>query len=108
MNHDAFIREVRERAHIHSHEQAEAAIAATLSLLWERGWPEESLNDLASQLPEELADYVRYDGEQKAQPFSVDEFFRRVASREGADEPDAVYHARVVMEVLQEAVTGAR
>ena len=35
---------------------------------------------------------------------ALDEFLRRVAAREDTDLPDATYHARVVMEVLQEAV----
>jgi uncharacterized protein (DUF2267 family) len=37
----------------------------------------------------------------------INEFFSRVHSREGGgvDLPEAVYHARVVLEVLQEAVS---
>ena len=36
----------------------------------------------------------------------MDEFFERVTERdEGVDQPKAVYHARVVMEVLGDAVT---
>ncbi len=36
----------------------------------------------------------------------MDEFFERVNEKEGGvDLPGAAYHARVVMEVLQEAVT---
>lgn len=43
----------------------------------------------------------------KKESFALDEFFRRVAEREGAgvDLPQAVFHARVVMEVVQEAVS---
>jgi uncharacterized protein (DUF2267 family) len=90
-----------------SRESAEEAARATLRTLAERlagGEP----HALASQLPEELAEHVRYDEKQKSDPFSLEEFFRRVAEKEGADEPDAAYHARVVMEVLQEAVTKGR
>ncbi|HYI10874.1 MAG TPA: DUF2267 domain-containing protein [Thermoanaerobaculia bacterium] len=38
---------------------------------------------------------------------SLDDFFRRVCSREGegADFPESVYHVRAVMEVLSEAST---
>jgi len=62
--------------------------------------------DLASQLPPELAGYMRYEGEETNNPFSLDEFFERVNERdEGVDQPRAVYHARVVMEVLREAAT---
>ena len=38
-------------------------------------------------------------------PFSLDEFFQRVASREGVDLPQAIFHARAVVEVVGEAVT---
>jgi uncharacterized protein (DUF2267 family) len=104
MKYHEFIKEVQERGHMASREEAEEATRATLGPLSGRlagGEP----HDLASQLPPELAEYVRYDEEQKSDPFSLDEFFRRVAEKEGVDEPDAVYHARVVVEVLQEAVT---
>ncbi|MEH2241168.1 hypothetical protein [Nostoc sp.] len=33
--------------------------------------------------------------------FSLDEFFGRVSQRESIDLPDAVHHARVVIEVLK-------
>ena len=104
MKYDEFIKEVQERGHMDSRERAAEAAQATLGTLAERlagGEP----HDLASQLPPELAEHVRYDEEQKSDPFSLEEFFRRVAEKEGTDEPDAVYHARVVIEVLQEAVT---
>jgi uncharacterized protein (DUF2267 family) len=35
----------------------------------------------------------------------LDEFFQRVAKREGADLPQATFHARAVIEVVGEAVT---
>jgi len=38
-------------------------------------------------------------------PFSLDEFFQRVASREGVDLPQSIFHARAVVEVVGEAVT---
>jgi Uncharacterized conserved protein (DUF2267) len=77
-----FIKEVQERGHMASRESAEEAARATLRTLAERlagGEP----HDLASQLPEELAEHVRYDEEQKSDPFSLEEFFRRVAEKEG-------------------------
>lgn len=104
MKHDEFIEEVRERGHLSSREEAEVAVKATLQTLAERlvgGEP----HDLASQLPPGLAEYVRYDGEQERDPFSLEEFFRRVADKEETSDSDAAHHARVVMGVLQEAVT---
>jgi uncharacterized protein (DUF2267 family) len=105
VKYDEFIKEVQTRGHIESREEAERATQATLQTLAERlagGEPK----DLASQLPPELAGYMRYEGEETSNPFSLDEFFERVNERdEGVDQPRAVYHARVVMEVLREAAT---
>ena len=62
--------------------------------------------NLASQLPPELAQHLRYEGEETSNPFSLEEFLKRVNEKDGGvDQPRVVYHARVVMEVLQEAVT---
>jgi uncharacterized protein (DUF2267 family) len=106
MKYDEFIKEVQTRGHMHSRQEAQKATQATLETLAERlagGEP----HDLASQLPPELAEYIRYEGEQQSEPYSLEEFFERVNEREqeGVDLPRAVYHARVVMEVLQDAVT---
>ena len=38
-------------------------------------------------------------------PFGLDDFFQRVASREGVDLLQATFHARAVIEVVGEAVT---
>ena len=105
MKYDEFIKEVQTRGHIESREEAERATRATLETLAERlagGEP----HDLASQLPPKLAEHLRYEGEETANPFSLEEFFKRVNDKEeGVDLPRAVYHARVVIEVLGEAVT---
>ena len=105
VKYDEFIKEVQTRGHMKSRDEAEKATKATLETLAERlagGEP----HDLASQLPPELAGYLRYEGEETSDPFSLDEFFERVTQRdEGVDQPRAVYHARVVMEVLGDAVT---
>ena len=106
MKYDEFIKEVQTRGHMHSRQEAQKATQATLETLAERlvgGEP----HDLASQLPPELAEYIRYEGEQQSEPYSLEEFFERVNEREqeGVDLPRAVYHARIVMEVLQDAVT---
>lgn len=105
MKHDEFIREVQNRGHMESREEAERATKATLETLAERLAGGES-QDLASQLPPELAEHMRHEGEETANPFSLDEFFERVNQKdEGVDLPTAAYHARVVVEVLGDAVT---
>jgi uncharacterized protein (DUF2267 family) len=83
-------------------EQAERALRATLQTLGERLEGGESF-DLASQLPEDLAEElpVLAPGE----PFGLDDFYSRVADREGTDPQTARHHARAVLAVLRQAIT---
>lgn len=105
MDFGRFIKEVRTRGHMHSREEAERATQATLETLAERLKGGEA-DDLASQLPPEIAKHLRHERAGAGEAFSLQEFFRRVSERDpGVDAPKAVYHARVVIEVLQEAVT---
>ena len=102
MKFDDFVGRVHNRAQMASTGEAVGAIRATLQTLGERLYGGEA-DDLAAQLPEEIGAYLRT-GESNER-FSLDEFCRRVADREGVDRPDATYHARVVMEVVGEAVS---
>ncbi len=105
MKYDEFIKEVQDRGHMESREEAQRATRATLEILAQRlagGEPQ----DLASQLPPELAEHMRHEGEETSNPFSLDEFFERVNEQDsGVDLPETAYHARVVIEVLGDAVT---
>ena len=105
MTYDQFVGQVQNRAKLASTGEAVAAIRATLETLAERlaGGAAEKL---AAQLPQEVGEYLRAaTGAGMGDSFSLDEFFGRAANRERVDKPDAVYHARVVMEVLSEAVS---
>ena len=102
MNRDEFVRRVQEIGDIESREETERAIRATFEILKRRLAGNEPDN-LASQLPEELATPLR--GEGGRESFALTEFYRRVGEREGAEEPKAIRHARAVASVLQEAVT---
>ncbi len=105
MKRDEFVKEVQERGYMGSREEAESAIGATLQTLAERLKGEEA-EHLASQLPPGVAEHLRHERAGVGESFGLQEFFERVDERdEIADEPRAVYHARVVMEVLGEAVT---
>jgi uncharacterized protein (DUF2267 family) len=77
-------------------------LRARLRTLGERLAGGESF-DLASQLPKELVNELpeRAPGER----FGVEEFYRRVAEREGTDPATARRHARAVMMVPRQAVT---
>jgi uncharacterized protein (DUF2267 family) len=103
MKYDQFIKEVQSRARLSSLEEAVRATRATLSTLSER-ITEGEANNLVAQLPDEVAHLM---GDSNyGQRFGLDEFFNKVSEKEGSRVQDAVYHARVVMEVLGDAVTG--
>lgn len=107
MHYQEFVNRVNEQIRTEAPGGAELAIQATLSTLGERISGGEAEN-LASQLPAELQSQLE-SGNQVKDPeaFSLDEFYLRMAEREGASSPDtAVEHARAVMEQLTHAVTG--
>jgi len=103
VNGEQFIAEVKNLGEIESDEDAQKAIGATLETLRERLAGEEP-SDLAAQLPPEIAPYVEGDGGRES--FSVEEFYERVARKEGSSNDEAIRHARAVATVLQTAVTG--
>lgn len=103
MKGEQFIGEVRNLAELGNDEDAQKATRATLETLKERLAGNEPSN-LAAQLPPEVARFVEGEGGREA--FSVEEFYGRVAQKEGVGTDEAVKHARAVATVLQTAVTG--
>ena len=104
MKGEQFIAEVGDLAELDSNEDAKKAVRATLETLKERLAGNEPSN-LAAQLPPEIAIFVEGDGGREA--FSVQEFYERVAQKEGTtNSEEAVKHARAVATVLQTAVSG--
>lgn len=104
MEHDEFIGLVQDRAKLDSRGAAESATRATLETLAERlagGLPE----NIGDQLPPEIG---RHLSSERTESFDLDEFWRRVADRAsgGVDLPDAAFHARAVLSVVDAAVTG--
>ena len=102
MDYETFVGLVQNRARLGSREAAIAAIRATLETLGERLVGGE-LKDVASQLPREIAYYLTR--ATTTQKLSLRDFYGRVAAREPCDLPQAVFHARVVMSVLEEALS---
>lgn len=102
MKYDEFVAEVAGRARLPSRGDAVRAIQATLETLAERISSGEAA-DVAAQLPPELGTFLT--DVEVTERFPVDEFFLRVAAKETSDLPDAVHHARAVMDVLQDALT---
>ena len=107
MQYDEFVGQVQNRAKLASNGEAVRAIRATLETLADR-LAGGAADNLAAQLPREIGEYLRREsvGELSVgERFDLNEFFRRVAQKEQIDLPIAAYHARVVIEVVQEAVT---
>lgn len=84
------------------HDHAEQAVKATLTVLGQRLSTE--AQDLAAQLPPELAEAMPTDG--SVERFGLAEFYDRVAEREGrgCSPEQARQHARAVTAALREAV----
>lgn len=110
MQHDHFIGLVQDRARLPSRGAAEGATRATLETLGER-IPDHLAMHVAAQLPTEIGEHLRRStsssGEGTGEHFGFDEFAHRVAVREHTDEPNAIYHSRVVLELVDQATTGA-
>lgn len=98
MQFDDFLGQVQHRAHLPNTEAALRASRVTLATLSERlagGEPA----DLAAQLPREFQEYlIGTEGSGLGERFDSNEFFRRVSEREGTDLPEAVHHARAVID----------
>lgn len=103
MTYDEFVGQVQHRARLASTGEATRAIRVTLRTLGER-LQGGAAGNLAAQLPEEIGLYLLESVYQDA--FSVDEFFQRVAIDEGGiGIPEAIFHARQVIDVVREAVS---
>ena len=105
MQYEKFVGKVQQRARLASQGEAVRAIRATLETLAEC-MPKDEAEHLAAQLPQEIGNYLqRSNGRER---FTLNHFFERVATREPADLPDAVHHARAVVSVLNEAITAGQ
>ena len=104
MEHDQFIKQVQNRAHLPSRGDAEVATRAVLETLAERLAGNEPFH-AASQLPKGLAAYLQHEYAGTGTAYSLDEFLQMVSRREAVELPQAVYHTRVVLEVLSEAIS---
>lgn len=106
MDYSTFIGQVQNRAELPSQEDAVRVTRITLETLSRRIDPNEA-EDLAAQLPEEIGRHLAKVDDLES--FSWEEFVERIAQKGayGDDEvADAVHHARVVMDVVDEAITG--
>jgi uncharacterized protein (DUF2267 family) len=108
MDHDTFIGEVQNRAELASRGAALSASRAALETLGNRIQKGEA-TDLAAQLSDELGRYL--EEHDTTESFAFGEFTKRVAERDenltdsDEDRSTAAFHARVVVDVLSDAVS---
>jgi putative intracellular protease/amidase/uncharacterized protein (DUF2267 family) len=95
-DHVALAKDVAEATGL-AGEDVERAIEATLVTLGET-ISEGEAEDLARHLPDSLGPMIRQRG--PAEPIDAEEFFRRIADREGTDPQTAEQHARPVVAAL--------
>lgn len=106
MDYDTFLGEVQNRGQLSSREDAVTATRITLETLSQRIIPDEAEN-LAAQLPREVGIFLA--DVDTVEQFEWDEFVDRIVEKGQYTEDeraDAVHHARVVMDVVDDAVTG--
>lgn len=106
MDRDAILDGIASRTDV-DRTEAERAAIATLTTLGEHVSKGEA-QDVAHALPPELGDAATSRSAASPESFDVDEFVRRVVSREGGDvdEAEAVRHVRATFATL--ADRGAR
>lgn len=100
MRHDEFIGEVQHRAKLPSRGDAERVTRITLEALSERLPKPEALG---GQLPREIARHLEQ-GADTFERLSLDDFLVRVREKAGSDEPETIFHARAVVDVVRDAV----
>jgi uncharacterized protein (DUF2267 family) len=104
MKEHEIIAAVQQTAGTDTPQHTQAAVRATLSVLGQRLRGGET-SDLASQLPPGLAEALPHTG--PGERFGLDEFYQRVAAREGNDctPQDARRHARATFAALRAGLT---
>jgi uncharacterized protein (DUF2267 family) len=102
MQFHQFIGQVQSRARLSEEGEALKVTRVTLETLAECLTGEEPRH-LADQLPEEIGRFLLSNSGQDR--MSLQEFFNRISERTGANPPDAAFHARAVVDVLQDAVS---
>lgn len=105
MDYDTFIGEVQNRGQLSSREDAVRVTRITFETLSQRIEPGAAEN-LGAQLPEEIGrDLAKVD---TVETFEWNEFIDRIVEEGNYTEDergDAVHHARVVMDVVDDAAT---
>lgn len=99
MRHDEFIGEVQHRAKLPSRGDAERVTRVTLETLGERM---QAPDNVAAQLPPEIGRHLA-GGSETFERLALQDFLQRVEEKLGSG-PEAIFHARVVIDVVRDAV----
>ncbi|UHQ98691.1 DUF2267 domain-containing protein (plasmid) [Natrinema zhouii] len=106
MDYNTFLGEVQNRGQLSSSEDAVTATRITLETLSQRIEPGQAEN-LAAQLPREIGIFLT--DVDTVERFEWDEFIDRIVEKGNYspedEQADAVHHTRVVMDVVDDAVT---
>ncbi|QCS45082.1 DUF2267 domain-containing protein [Natrinema versiforme] len=106
MDYDTFLGEVQSRGQLSSREDAVTATRITLETLSQRIEPGQAEN-LAAQLPREIGIFLT--DVDTVERFEWDEFIDRIVEKGNYspedEQADAVHHARVVLDVVDDAIT---
>ena len=105
MNFDEFTGEIQHRLELPDTGRTVRAIRATLMTLGQR-IPEGNAEDFAANLPLEIKWYMTGAVHEHGQRFDWQEFVGRVSEieGEGVDVPEAAYHARVIVDLVETQV----
>lgn len=104
MEYNEFITHVESLAQSNSLEEAERATRATLETIKERISGDEA-QELSTQLPQELAEYLKGREGEPDQNFNLQDFIVRASQKENLEPTTTAIHVRAVFAVLQNAVT---
>lgn len=109
MQIEKFLDRVESLAEFESRKQVEESVAVSLAALGERLY-RTNRRKLAAQLPDELKVFLEREVEveavrQDVPPFSLEEYYKRVAARADMSPAEAMEKSRKVMVVLTQAVT---
>ncbi|GGM63729.1 uncharacterized protein (DUF2267 family) [Halarchaeum rubridurum] len=101
MKHDEFVGDVQHRLELASRGEAIRATRAVLETLGERLQADEAA-DLAGPLPMEIDRFLH--AADSGQLFDFDEYVARVSQRARVEPAEAAFYAKVVVDVVEDAV----
>jgi uncharacterized protein (DUF2267 family) len=104
VQYEEFVEWVRQRAKLGSYAEAERASRSTITMLGKWLTGDGGRIDLASQLPTELAEHLRWQSPKGDRISSYDDFLQRLGESEGVRYGEAEAHARAVMSVIREVI----